>query len=72
MGALMAKTELSQAEIERLLSRPTLTADELAGVLRTSRNGAYDAIRRGEVETIKVGRKIKVLTAPLRRKLGMT
>jgi len=67
----MPKTPLSQAEIERLLTRPTITADELAGVLRTSRNGAYDAIRRGEVATIKVGRKVKVLTAPLRRQLGM-
>jgi hypothetical protein len=67
----MPKTELSQAEIDRLLSRPTITAEELAGVIRTSRNGAYDAIRRGEVETIKVGRKIKVLTAPLRRQLGI-
>jgi len=68
---MAAKRELSRAEIERLLSRPTITAEELAGVIRTSRNGAYDAIRRGEVATIRVGRKVKVLTAPLRRQLGM-
>lgn len=67
----MDKRELSQAEIERLLSRPTITANELAGVLRTSRNGAYDCIKRGEVAVIRVGRKVKVLTAPLRRQLGM-
>jgi hypothetical protein len=67
----MPKTELSQAEIDRLLSLPTITPEELAGVIRTSRNGAYEAIRRGEVETFNVGRKIKVLTAPLRRQLGI-
>jgi hypothetical protein len=67
----MDKSELSSAEIDRLLSRPTITAEELAVVLRTSRNGAYDAIKRGEVEVIWVGRKVKVLTAPLRRQLGM-
>jgi excisionase family DNA binding protein len=67
----MEKIQLSRAEIDRLLSRPTITADELAKVLRTSRNGAYDAIRRGEIATIKVGRKIKVLTGPLRAQLGI-
>ena len=67
----MPKTQITQAEIDRLLAQPTITADELATVLRTSRNGAYDCIRRKEVEVIRVGRKVKVLSAPLRRKLGM-
>ena len=64
----MGRTE---AKIGELLKQPTVTPWELALVLRTSRNGAYDAIRRGEVEHFKVGKKIKIPTAPLRRKLGM-
>jgi len=67
----MAKTGLSRLEIERLLAQPVITVDEYARVIRASRNGGYDAVHRGEVATIKVGRKIKVLTGPLRRQLGM-
>jgi len=62
---------MANAKIEALLAKPTITPDELAVVLRTSRNGAYDAVRRGDVESFRVGKKIKVPTAPLRRKLGM-
>jgi hypothetical protein len=62
---------LPEAEVRRLLGQPTITPEELAKVTRTSRNGAYDAIKRGEVATIRFGKKIKVLTAPLRRQLGM-
>jgi excisionase family DNA binding protein len=61
----------AKAKVETLLARPTITPDELAVVLRISRNGAYDAVRRGEVDSFRVGKKIKVPTAPLRRKLGM-
>jgi hypothetical protein len=68
---MAAKRKLSLAEIDRLLSQPTITADELAKLIRSSRNGAYDAIKRGEVATIRLGRKVKVLTGPLRRQLGM-
>ena len=59
------------AEIKRLLSQPTITPAELALVIRTSLLGAYEAIGRGEFEVLRVGRRIKVLTAPLRRQLGM-
>jgi len=64
---------MTSKEIRALLARPTITPDELfqSGVLPLSRNGVYEAIRRGEIDVIPFGRKKAVITAPLRRKLGL-
>jgi hypothetical protein len=35
------------------------------------RNASYDAARRGDIPTIKIGRLLKVPTAALRRQLGL-
>ncbi len=63
------------SHVERLapLWRTTCTPQELfeTGVYPCSRNGIYSAIARGEIETIRVGRKIAVVCAPLRRRLGL-
>ncbi len=40
-------------------------------VLGLSRGATYDALKRGEIETVKYGRLHKAVTAPLRRKLGI-
>jgi hypothetical protein len=60
-------------EIKDLLSRPTITPAELiaSGILPLKRNGVYDAIRRGEIDVIDLGHKKAIITAPLRKKLGM-
>jgi hypothetical protein len=42
-----------------------------AVVLEMSKGGVYDAVRRGDFETLRIGRLIKVITAPLRKKLGL-
>ena len=64
---------MTTKEIEALLARPTITPDELyrSRVLPLTRNGVYEAIRRGEIEVLEYGRKKAIITAPLRRKLGM-
>jgi len=36
-----------------------------------SRGGAYEAVRRGEIETIRMGRVIRAITAPMRKKLSI-
>jgi hypothetical protein len=59
------------ADMQKLLSRPTITVNDLARVLGTSRNPTYDAVNRGEFDTVRVGGRILVLTGPLRRKLGI-
>lgn len=58
-------------EIEALLSRPTTTVENAGRILGTGRNATYEAVRKGEIESIRVGRRMLVLTAPLRRKLGL-
>jgi hypothetical protein len=64
---------MTKIEIRALLARPTITPDELyrSGLLPLSRNGVYEAIKRGEIDTIALGRKKAVITAPLRKKLGI-
>jgi hypothetical protein len=40
-------------------------------VTDSSRGSAYEAVRRGEYETIRQGKRILVITSQLRRKLGI-
>jgi excisionase family DNA binding protein len=55
-----------------LLGRPLITVSQAARLLGVSRNGAYEAVRRGDIESIKIGSKIiRIPTAPLRRMLGL-
>ncbi|MFB9262272.1 hypothetical protein ACFFWD_03670 [Bradyrhizobium erythrophlei] len=64
---------VSREQVTALLSQFTITPDELyqAKILPLSRNGIYEAIRRGELEVIELGKKKAIVTAPLRRKLGL-
>ena len=49
--------------------RRTLTIPEAAKTLGIGRNQAYEAAKRGEIPTIKVGKRILVPVAALERKL---
>jgi hypothetical protein len=40
-------------------------------VLGVSRGAIYAAASRNEIEVIRIGRSIKVITAPLRKRLGI-
>jgi excisionase family DNA binding protein len=51
--------------------RPTVTVEEAGEVLGVSRASAYEAVRKGEIPSIKIGRRIVVPTAALRRKLEL-
>jgi excisionase family DNA binding protein len=48
----------------------TVTAAEAARLLGISRNLAYEAARRGEIPTIRIGRRILVPIAALERLLS--
>jgi hypothetical protein len=51
---------------------PTLPLWPDAGrALRLERTATYQAARRGDIPTIRIGRKIVVPTAALRRMLGL-
>ena len=47
-----------------------VTVEEAGRELGISRNGAYEATRRGEIPTIKIGRRILVPRAALDRMLA--
>lgn len=44
-----------------------LTINEAAAILRVSRQSAYEAARRGEIPTIKIGRRLLVPRARLEK-----
>jgi excisionase family DNA binding protein len=54
-----------------LIEEPTVTVDDAAALLGLSRNGAYNAIREGEIPSIRIGRCIRVPSAQLRKMLGL-
>ena len=59
-------------ELEELLKKPTASVEEVGRVcFGLSRNGSYEAARRGDFATLRVGRLLKVPTMPLRRQLGL-
>jgi hypothetical protein len=59
-----------QQMLEDIRTRPTVPLyPHAAWALDLSRRGAYEAARRGDIETIGMGRKRPALTGPLRRQL---
>ena len=50
----------------------TMTIPEAARLLGISRSAAYRAVARGEIPTIRIGRRLLVPTAKLYRLLGWT
>ena len=47
----------------------TITVPDVGKVLGIGRSQAYEAVRRGEIPTIKIGRRILVPTKALERML---
>jgi hypothetical protein len=64
---------MTQQEIRELLGRLTITPDELhqSGILPLGRNAIYEAVKRGDIAAIEIGKKKAIITAPLRKRLGM-
>jgi len=58
--------------LEDITTKPVVPLWPHAGmVLDLSRNGAYQAVSRGEIDVIRIGRSIKVITASLRKRLAI-
>jgi hypothetical protein len=61
-----------QDELRRALRDQLTVSVPLAGrVFDLSRNAAYAAVRKGEIPSIRLGGRIVVPTAQLRRMLGI-
>jgi hypothetical protein len=67
----MAETkEQAMARVlEDIKTHPTCLLSDAAIALGISRTGAYNAAEKGEIETIRIGRRWVAITAPLRQKL---
>ena len=50
---------------------PTMTVEDLAELLQCGRTATYDAVRRGEIPSFKVGRRFIIPTAAVRRQLAL-
>ena len=48
----------------------TGTVDEAAEAAGVSRNSAYEAVKKGEIPSIRIGKRILVLWGPFMRMLG--
>jgi hypothetical protein len=58
--------------LDEALSRPTVSVPEAGAVFYDlSRNGSYEAAKRGDIPTIRVGGLIRVPVAPLAERLGL-
>jgi hypothetical protein len=44
---------------------------EAATLLSLSRSGIYDAVARGEVDTVRIGRHLKAISSSLRKKVKL-
>ncbi len=49
---------------------PVMTVEEAAKVLRISRNSAYEAVKRGEIPSMRFGRLIRVPRAAIFKMVG--
>lgn len=51
--------------------RPVLSVPEAGAFLGLSRSAAYDAARRGDIPTLRMGRSVRVPTAEFARQLRL-
>ncbi len=65
------KQPITMKGVEELLSKPCLDVPAAGAIFGLNRSASYEAARRGDIQTIKIGRLLKVPTPPLRRKLGI-
>jgi excisionase family DNA binding protein len=47
-----------------------MTVAELAVLLRIGRNQCYEAVKRGEIRAIRIGRRILIPRVPIQQLLG--
>jgi hypothetical protein len=62
-------TSQNEPAVPDPFSRPTLTAPEVAAILRISRASAFRGIETGQIPSIRIGRRLLVPTAALRTML---
>lgn len=62
---------IATATFPNPISTPTLSVEEAAQLLGIGRSAAYDAVGRGEIPVLRVGRRLLVPTGALASKLSI-
>jgi hypothetical protein len=62
---------MTSEEILEALAKPTVPVEVAGKILGIGRNGVYAAAKRGDIDIMKMGKRVLVLSAPLKRKLGL-
>lgn len=55
---------------EAIMSKPTMNVDELSVILGIGRRQAYEAVKRGEIPSIRLGKRILISTRVIDRILA--
>ena len=62
--------DASPQEIEEIMSRPTCSVEQAAQVLGIGRTQAYRAVTKGEIRSVKIGKRVLVPTNAIREFLA--
>jgi len=63
---------VTSQELNEILSRPTMDVPTAGAILgNLCRNASYDAAHRGDIPTIKVGKRMRVATSYVKKQLGI-
>jgi predicted DNA-binding transcriptional regulator AlpA len=65
----MSKKQSRTITLEELAKKTTISVEQASTLIGISRQAAYDAVNRGELPTICLGRRKRVLALPLYRML---
>lgn len=53
------------------ISRPTMSVEDAGRIFGMGRSSAYEAVRNGDLPVIRIGKKLVVSTAVVRRMLSL-
>lgn len=62
--------QATQPRLEELATQATISVEQAAGILGLGRTAAYEAARRGEIPTRRLGRRVVVPVPALLEWLG--
>jgi hypothetical protein len=65
----MSKKQSCTLTLEDLATKSTISVEQASTLIGISRQAAYDAVNRGKLPTICLGRRKRVLALPLYRML---
>lgn len=69
---IRARTTPRDLAMQRLQSNATVSVYDAMSVLQMGEPTVREAIRRGDIASLRLGRNVRVLSAPLLRQLGMS